>query len=63
MDYLCCETSHKMLQKYDNRKKKAHRTTINFRSARVCFRLNPKMAKNGAEWENGELKGKRGNYS
>ncbi|CCJ98912.1 hypothetical protein BN130_1518 [Cronobacter malonaticus 507] len=22
MDYLCCETSHKMLQKYDNRKKK-----------------------------------------
>ncbi|CCK15266.1 hypothetical protein BN136_1276 [Cronobacter universalis NCTC 9529] len=20
MDYLCCETSHKMLQNYDNRK-------------------------------------------
>ncbi|CCK07793.1 hypothetical protein BN128_1769 [Cronobacter sakazakii 696] len=22
MDYLCCETSHKMLQKYDIRKQK-----------------------------------------
>ncbi|CCK12554.1 hypothetical protein BN126_2742 [Cronobacter sakazakii 680] len=40
MDYLCCETSHKMLQKYDIRKQKRKFFAMYFRMVRVYFRLS-----------------------
>ncbi|ATW92261.1 hypothetical protein EKN60_06560 [Enterobacter hormaechei] len=33
-----CESTHRLLQKYDRMRKKAHEITFHFRISRVCVR-------------------------